>query len=227
MVDQRWATLLEGEPSCVVARYDNATRCFRKNRTEFPRWFSPRVISTVNEWSARDERESRLFQTSRNKQNPRLAYLSSVGRKSHLCSHFTPCAGNWFADHNEWPNTVYDNSSLSFWTSVWYPLDRNLTNLLFVLPELYVNILNEDWENIAILGQKIFDVRGIPAQEVNCDREGDRDDDVQPDIGKSMPSRQSMLPLLYTLFSGRQTVPNGETLICSTVWPPKFLRAPL
>ena len=27
-----------------------------------------------------------------------------------------PRAGNWSADHNEWPNELYNNSSFSFWT---------------------------------------------------------------------------------------------------------------
>ena len=60
--------------------------------------------------------------------------------------------------------TVYNNSSLSFSFLLvgMISLDRNywlVINLLFVLSGLYLNILKTE-KSIAILGQKILDVRG-------------------------------------------------------------------
>ena len=47
-------------------------------------------------------------------------YLQSVVTSNKMTWHsndvqrFDPCAGNWYADRNEWPNRVYNKSSLSF-----------------------------------------------------------------------------------------------------------------
>ena len=56
--------------------------------------------------------------------------------------YLTPCVGNWFTDHNEWPKPcTTSNSSLSFLSELvgTISLDRNYweaINLLFVSPGL-------------------------------------------------------------------------------------------
>ena len=55
----------------------------------------------------------------------------------------TSCASNWFTDHNERPNRITIIRLLFRIRS----LDRNyqeVTNLLFVLPGLYFNILRTE-----------------------------------------------------------------------------------
>ena len=80
---------------------------------------------------------------------PNTRSLKPKNYRTHVerrCISLPPCAGNWFADHNEWPNRTprsINNSSLSSinTSSIMTSLNRNL---LFVSPGLYLNILKTE-----------------------------------------------------------------------------------
>ena len=86
-------------------------------------------------------------------QHRRIEYDSHHIRSTRCVNHiyfarwffsFTPCAGNWFADRNERPNTIIRRFLFLPDVVGMTSLDRNyweLINLLFVLPGLYLNIL--------------------------------------------------------------------------------------
>ena len=75
------------------------------------------------------------------------------------------------ADHNEWPNTVHNNSSLSFeLVGTIEIIEKLLRSNKFIICFAYFVLLkySYNWENIAILttnSRRAWHV--IPAQEVN------------------------------------------------------------
>ena len=77
----------------------------------------------------------------------------------------TTCVGNWLrtVTSDQTPYTIIRRFLSLSNTSVRYiSLDRNylkVINLLFVLPGLYLKY-TQNWENIAILEQKILNMRG-------------------------------------------------------------------
>ena len=104
---------------------------------------------------------------------PRYFVLFSTGIQSYLVTRFfkkswdhPPYAGNWFADRNEWPKRVYNNSSLSFLKEQYHRTEKWPRSNKFVIyfAGLYLNVL-ETLGNVAIFEQKKFSTC-VAAQEV-------------------------------------------------------------
>ena len=116
-----------------------ATSAYAENSAP---WISLSMILDIRVFYS--SRPSRRIRGNNNNEKKVARFISQIIRASGM-EILTLCAGNWLADHNEWPNRIYNSASLSFPFELvgMTSLDRNywgVINLLFVLSGLHLNI---------------------------------------------------------------------------------------